>query len=169
MNEKNGSLFKAFFAFLPSLLFNFVNTSLIKRLGLQKIFEKVEFSKLKIAFSLFVLLLSVCKVSFSQNAPAGQDKYYMLVGELLDNNLARTDVYPYTTGGGITSCSLPGVPSLDDEENPELTDFRRRFWLTLPLSVAVLVLAMAGHYANSPTCMTRGAAWPATPIRLRRT
>ncbi len=37
------------------------------------------------------------------------------------------------------------MPSLDDEDNPELVDFRRRFWWTLPLSVAVFVLAMFGH------------------------
>jgi len=39
----------------------------------------------------------------------------------------------------------PMLPSLDDGENPELTDFRRRFWWTLPLSLATMVLAMAGH------------------------
>jgi Cu+-exporting ATPase len=39
----------------------------------------------------------------------------------------------------------PMMPSLDDDENPELTDFRRRFWWTLPLSLAVLALAMFGH------------------------
>jgi Cu+-exporting ATPase len=36
----------------------------------------------------------------------------------------------------------PTMPSLDDGENPELTDFRRRFWWSLPLSVATLALAM---------------------------
>ena len=45
----------------------------------------------------------------------------------------------------------PMLPSLDDGENPELTDFRRRFWWTLPLSVATMVLAMVGHaYALVP-------------------
>jgi hypothetical protein len=39
----------------------------------------------------------------------------------------------------------PMMPSLDDYENPELTDFRRRFWWTLPLSLIVLALAMIGH------------------------
>jgi Cu+-exporting ATPase len=37
------------------------------------------------------------------------------------------------------------IPSLDEEENPELFDFRLRFWWTLPLTVVVTVLAMAGH------------------------
>ena len=39
----------------------------------------------------------------------------------------------------------PMLPTLEDEENPEYTDFRRRFWWTLPLTAIVLVLAMAGH------------------------
>ena len=37
------------------------------------------------------------------------------------------------------------MPSLDEEENSELVEFRHRFWWTLPLSVAVFVLAMFGH------------------------
>jgi Cu+-exporting ATPase len=36
----------------------------------------------------------------------------------------------------------PMMPSLDEGENPELTDFRRRFWWSLPLSVATMALAM---------------------------
>jgi Cu+-exporting ATPase len=39
----------------------------------------------------------------------------------------------------------PELPSLDDEENPELVDFRRRFWWTLPFTAVVTVLAMFGH------------------------
>ena len=49
----------------------------------------------------------------------------------------------------------PMMPSLDDAENPEFTDFRHRFWLTLPLSAAVLVLAMAGHYIQAIPVGTR--------------
>ena len=36
-------------------------------------------------------------------------------------------------------------PTLDDDGNPELADFQRRFWWTLPLTVVVVVLAMLGH------------------------
>jgi Cu+-exporting ATPase len=49
------------------------------------------------------------------------------------------------------TCPLCGMalesvlPSLDEGENPELTDFRRRFVWTLPLSLAVLVIAMGGE------------------------
>ena len=39
----------------------------------------------------------------------------------------------------------PEIPILDEEENVELADFRRRFWWTLPLTVVVTCLAMAGH------------------------
>ena len=53
-----------------------------------------------------------------------------------------------TAPGSCPRCGMalePLMPALDDEENPELVDFRRRFWWTLPLSVAVFGLAMFGH------------------------
>ncbi len=40
----------------------------------------------------------------------------------------------------------PLLPTLDEGPDPELVSFKRRFWLTLPLTVVVTVLAMAGHY-----------------------
>lgn len=39
----------------------------------------------------------------------------------------------------------PVIPELEEEENPELKNFTRRFWWTLPLTVIVTVLAMGGH------------------------
>ena len=39
----------------------------------------------------------------------------------------------------------PEMPSLDEAENPELQNFKRRFAWTLPLTFIVTVLAMAGH------------------------
>ena len=50
--------------------------------------------------------------------------------------------------GNCPTCGMtlePVMPSLDEEENPELVDFRHRFWWTLPLTLIVTVLAMAGH------------------------
>lgn len=50
--------------------------------------------------------------------------------------------------GTCPKCGMalePEMPSLDDDENPELADFRQRFWWTLPFTIVVLVLAMAGH------------------------
>ena len=39
----------------------------------------------------------------------------------------------------------PLLPTLGEAESPELTDFKRRFVWTLPLTVVVTLLAMAGH------------------------
>jgi Cu+-exporting ATPase len=50
--------------------------------------------------------------------------------------------------GNCPKCGMtlePELPALDDAENPELVDFKRRFWWTLPLTVVVTVLAMFGH------------------------
>jgi len=50
--------------------------------------------------------------------------------------------------GNCPKCGMtlePVLPSLDDEGNPELEDFKRRFWWTLPLTVVVTLLAMFGH------------------------
>ena len=50
--------------------------------------------------------------------------------------------------GQCPKCGMtlePILPSVDEGENPELIDFRRRFWWTLPLTVVVFVLAMFGH------------------------
>jgi Cu+-exporting ATPase len=50
--------------------------------------------------------------------------------------------------GNCPICGMalePVLPALGDEENPELADFRRRFRWTLPLTIAVTVLAMGGH------------------------
>ena len=50
--------------------------------------------------------------------------------------------------GNCPICGMtlePLIPELEEEENPELTDFRRRFWWTLPLTVIVTVLAMVVH------------------------
>ena len=50
--------------------------------------------------------------------------------------------------GTCPKCGMalePAMPSAEEEENPELRDFRRRFWWTLPLTVIVTFLAMFGH------------------------
>lgn len=43
----------------------------------------------------------------------------------------------------------PEMPGLEDEDNPELRDFTRRFWWTLPLTAIVLGLAMSGDRIGS--------------------
>ncbi|WP_276513521.1 heavy metal translocating P-type ATPase [Burkholderia multivorans] len=50
--------------------------------------------------------------------------------------------------GQCPKCGMtlePVLPTIEEGENPELVDFRRRFWLTLPLTAIVFVLAMFGH------------------------
>lgn len=50
--------------------------------------------------------------------------------------------------GNCPKCGMtlePVIPELEEDENPELKDFQRRFWWTLPLTVVVTVLAMFGH------------------------
>ncbi len=50
--------------------------------------------------------------------------------------------------GTCPKCGMtlePDIPALDEGENVELADFRRRFWWTFPLTFIVTLLAMAGH------------------------
>ncbi len=50
--------------------------------------------------------------------------------------------------GTCPKCGMalePLMPTLDDDEHPELKDFSRRFWWTLPLTLVVVVIAMFGH------------------------
>jgi len=50
--------------------------------------------------------------------------------------------------GNCPKCGMtlePVMPEAEEQDNPELADFQRRFWTTLPLTVVVTVLAMAGH------------------------
>ncbi|TQV28748.1 cation-transporting ATPase PacS, partial [Xanthomonas perforans] len=51
----------------------------------------------------------------------------------------------------------PEMPSLEEDDNPELRDFTRRFWWTLPLTLIVLVLAMLGH--RLPGLSTQARTW----------
>ena len=82
--------------------------------------------------------------------------------------------------GTCPKCGMalePEMPSLDEGENPELVDFRRRFWGTLPLTIATFVIAMGGFAGNtvqfllaSPVVLWAG--WPflerwAASIRTR--
>ncbi len=50
--------------------------------------------------------------------------------------------------GTCPKCGMalePEMPTLEEDGNPELVDFTRRFWWTLPLTGVVTVLAMFGH------------------------
>ncbi|WFC43917.1 heavy metal translocating P-type ATPase [Pseudoxanthomonas sp. SE1] len=83
-------------------------------------------------------------------------------------------MHPEIVQDGPGTCPLcgmalePMLPSLDEEENPELTDFRRRFWWTLPFSTATLLLAMGGMYLDliPPTVRTWLEFAFSTPVVL---
>lgn len=83
-------------------------------------------------------------------------------------------MHPEIVRDGPDSCPIcgmalePMMPSLDDGPNHELVDFTRRFWTSLPLSAAVLVLAMFGHgiAALSPQLRTWLEFALATPVVL---
>ncbi|HEX3061944.1 MAG TPA: heavy metal translocating P-type ATPase, partial [Usitatibacter sp.] len=94
----------------------------------------------------------------------------------LDSRLRGNDTYtcpmhPEVRQQGPGTCPKcgmalePEMPSLEEGENPELVDFRRRFWWTLPLSAATFVLAMA-HIGPAwlqlvlATPVVLWAAWP---------
>ena len=49
--------------------------------------------------------------------------------------------------GACPKCGMalePVMPTLEEGPNPELVDFSRRFWWTLPLTIIVFILAMVG-------------------------
>ena len=51
--------------------------------------------------------------------------------------------------GTCPKCGMalePMMVSLENEENPELIDFRRRFWWTLPMTMIVTAIAMSGGF-----------------------
>ena len=83
-------------------------------------------------------------------------------------------MHPEIVQDGPGTCPLcgmalePMLPRLDEVENPELTDFRRRFRWTLPFSVATLVLAMGGMYLTviPPTVRTWLEFAFSTPVVL---
>ncbi len=104
----------------------------------------------------FFFCTTKCKTKFDANP-----MQYMKV------SAEKSKVLP-VTAGAIYTCPMhpeirqdqPGncpkcgmtlealIPELDEDENPELRDFQRRFWWTLPLTVIVTFLAMAGHRLN---------------------
>ncbi len=63
----------------------------------------------------------------------------------------------------------PVLPDLEaEEDNSEYRDFRRRFWVSLPLTVIVVILAMAGHRLSGlpPTLRTWAELALSLPIVL---
>ena len=71
--------------------------------------------------------------------------------EGMDDVLFTCPMDPEIVQKGPGTCPICGMalepmqPSLDDGPNPELVDFSHRFWMTLPLTLLVFVLAMGSH------------------------
>jgi Cu+-exporting ATPase len=60
--------------------------------------------------------------------------------------------------GNCPICGMtlePVMPALEEGPDPELISFQRRFWWTLPLTVIVTVLGMAGHYLTGISAAAR--------------
>ena len=85
----------------------------------------------------------------------------LAVSEPLAGALYTCPMHPEIQQDHPGSCSLCGmsleplIPELGEDENPELLSFQRRFWWTLPLTVAVTTLAMFGHELNLMTMRTQ--------------
>ena len=78
---------------------------------------------------------------------------------LLDESASRHDaiytcpMHPDVRQKGPGSCPICGMalePEVitGEEENHELTDFRRRFWLGLILTLPLIILEMSGHFTD---------------------
>ena len=62
------------------------------------------------------------------------------------------------TPGNCPICGMslePVMPTLEEGPDPELVSFTRRFWWTLPLTIIVTTLAMAGHYVPGLSATAR--------------
>jgi P-type Cu+ transporter len=65
-------------------------------------------------------------------------------------------MHPEIVRDGPGSCPICGMAleprtvSLDEEENPELVDMRRRFWVSVVLTAPLLVIAMGPHLPGDP-------------------
>jgi len=99
-----------------------------------------------------------CSAGCKSNFAANPDKYLAPKLEVPIVSAAGSIAAMYTcpmhpeihqAGPGICpKCGMalePEMPSLEEDENPELADFARRFWWTLPLTAVVTALAMFGH------------------------
>ena len=94
-----------------------------------------------------------CKTKFSQNPQhylqQNEQEAFTTNGD--PHAWYTCPMHPEVRQQGFGSCPKcgmalePEAPSLDEDDNPELRDFNRRFWWSLPFSFVVFVLAMFGH------------------------
>ncbi len=109
-----------------------------------------------------------CSARCLEKFSADPDKYLhpetnQNTSKVLEGAIYTCPMHPQIRQIGPGTCPIcgmalePETPSLEEEENPELRDFSRRFWWTLPLSLVVLILAMFGHYL--PWLSTETRTW----------
>lgn len=96
---------------------------------------------------------SKCKAKFDANPMLYMEKHIDASPEMpaLAGTIYTCPMHPevrQSLPGNCPKCGMtlePLLPELDGEESSELRDFQRRFWWTLPLTIVVTILAMAGH------------------------
>jgi Cu+-exporting ATPase len=91
-----------------------------------------------------------CRDRFSAN-PAPYLSPETAASPAAEGTIHICPMHPQVRQQGPGTCPIcgmalePEMPSLEDDDNPELRSFSRRFWWTLPLTLIVLTLAMIGH------------------------
>ena len=107
-----------------------------------------------------------CKTKFAANPdkymkPALSDAAPAVEAPAPDGTIYTCPMHPQIRQehpGACPICGMalePEMPTLDEGENPELVDFRRRFWWSLPLTIVVAGLAMVGHRLQIMDMSTR--------------
>jgi P-type Cu+ transporter len=104
-----------------------------------------------------------CEMKFLANpakysivADSGHESSAPAIKAVVTGTIYTCPMHPQIRQVGPGSCPIcgmtlePETATLDSDENPELRDFRRRFFWTLPLTVIVAVLAMVGHRVQWP-------------------
>lgn len=98
-----------------------------------------------------------CKTKFTANPSSYslETKMPMIISESANTDKSGTvytcPMHPEvqeSQPGSCPKCGMalePEMPTIEEGENPELVDFKRRFIFTLPLTVIVAFLAMLGH------------------------
>ena len=82
-------------------------------------------------------------------------------GRVAASTMYICPMHPQVRQPGPGACPIcgmalePELPTEDDTGSPELADFSRRFWWTLPLTLVVLALAMLGHRFEALPVATR--------------
>ncbi len=106
------------------------------------------------AAKMYFFCSSGCKTKFATNpakylAPKSDDRVSGVTASLGAIHTCPMHPEVRQSGPGVCpKCGMalePELPSLEEDENPELVDFSRRFWWTLPLTGIVTLLAMVGH------------------------